>query len=325
MNFTQEIANALDPNYQQIILFPTEQCNFRCTYCYEKYANKTMSPQMIVAIKKFLTQRAADLERLDIQWFGGEPLLALQTVLDISSHAKTLLSFNPKLKINGAMTTNAFLLNERTFTKLIAAGVTQYQISLDGPEEIHNSTRKLLNGKGTYAVIMKNLRNIKKIDEQFKILLRIHFSPSNRIHMDSFLAEITEKFGKDDRFSIVLKGIKELSETKKNECVLTWKEEEELFQNIAIKYPDLPFITCKNKKELCYAAKPNSFAVRADGTINRCTVILDDELNNIGKLNKEGQLDIDQRKASLWTSFLFSNETGGCPLEFVKRKKGGNT
>ncbi|TOB11935.1 radical SAM protein, partial [Vibrio parahaemolyticus] len=71
-----DIAESLSPRGLQLIIFPTEKCNFRCTYCYEKFEVGRMSNELIQGIKKFLEVRIPELDRLVISWFGGEPLLA---------------------------------------------------------------------------------------------------------------------------------------------------------------------------------------------------------------------------------------------------------
>jgi uncharacterized protein len=66
-----QVAKALDPRSLHLILLPTERCNFRCTYCYERFDVGQMSRQVIDAVLAFLDSRASSLERLVIAWFGG--------------------------------------------------------------------------------------------------------------------------------------------------------------------------------------------------------------------------------------------------------------
>ena len=68
-------------------MLPTEQCNFRCTYCYEKFIGKFFSKENINSIKMLISKRASELKQLRIGWFGGEPLLAKKIVYEISEHA----------------------------------------------------------------------------------------------------------------------------------------------------------------------------------------------------------------------------------------------
>ena len=71
--------------------------------------------------------------------------------------------------------------------------------------------------------------------------------------------------------------------------------------------------------EVCYAAKPNAFLVRADGRIAKCTVALDNKLNSIGSINSDGTLSLDQLGAQRWLKGWENLDEAvlGCPLGSV--------
>ncbi|MFM6074868.1 MAG: radical SAM protein, partial [Dolichospermum sp.] len=71
----------------ELIILPTEQCNFRCIYCYEDFSIGRMKPEVISGIKALLDKRSSKLNFLNLSWFGGEPLVAKDIVLDISEYA----------------------------------------------------------------------------------------------------------------------------------------------------------------------------------------------------------------------------------------------
>src|SRR5690242_7308023 len=91
--YARQFANAFSNSNLQLILFPTEQCNFRCTYCYEDFALGRMSDEIISGVKNLIAKRK-DLKHLNIMWFGGEPTAALDIVLDISTFAKNFCDQN---------------------------------------------------------------------------------------------------------------------------------------------------------------------------------------------------------------------------------------
>jgi uncharacterized protein len=93
----------------ELIILPTEQCNFRCVYCYEKFPDSYMSAEVMTAIKALVSKRAPGLKRLQIQWFGGEPLLAKDTVLDLSRYFYDL-SQSHGFDLYGAASTNGYFL-----------------------------------------------------------------------------------------------------------------------------------------------------------------------------------------------------------------------
>src|SRR2546426_838955 len=82
----EELAEWLRNDHLHLILFPTEQCNFRCTYCYEDFAIGRMTAATVASIKRLIDRRLRGLRSLVVSWFGGEPLLARAVVEEISQH-----------------------------------------------------------------------------------------------------------------------------------------------------------------------------------------------------------------------------------------------
>lgn len=320
-----EYSFLLSDKVQELIIFPTEQCNFRCTYCYEDFELKRMSPTIIQSIKKFLENRAPKLNQLTINWFGGEPLVAKDIVIDISRYAKYLSRKYHDLSYFSGITTNGFLLSPSTFEDLVEEGVTQYQISLDGPENIHNLTRKKANGEGTFERIWNNLLHIKSSNhDNIEITLRIHLSKDNIPYMSDFMLELRNHFVGDPRFKIFLKPIERLGGPNDSTLGLLNRDEKEptikhlkslLYQNSFSEMNDFNL----NQDYVCYASKPNSIAIRSDGSLAKCTVALNDERNSIGKINPDGSLNISQDRLAPWLRGLFTldSETLSCPKRML--------
>jgi uncharacterized protein len=73
---------------------------------------------------------------------------------------------------------------------------------------------------------------------------------------------------------------------------------------------------------ICYAARPNSLLIRADGRIGKCTVALNDPRNDVGSLCADGSVDIDQEKIRVWFEGYrtMSDESLACPLSTLGKK-----
>src|SRR5215210_7733029 len=93
-----------------LILLPTEQCNFRCVYCYEDFAAGEMARPMVNGVKSLLARRIANLDLLSLSWFGGEPLLAWPIVEEVQSFALELVRDHPRVRLSSNLTTNGSLL-----------------------------------------------------------------------------------------------------------------------------------------------------------------------------------------------------------------------
>ena len=79
-----QIASFFRNDQLQLILLPTEDCNFRCVYCYQNFEVGRMRPQVVDGIKHLVERRIGSLRVLEIGWFGGEPLFAYDIVLGLS-------------------------------------------------------------------------------------------------------------------------------------------------------------------------------------------------------------------------------------------------
>src|SRR5215211_2329775 len=84
--FEAELASSFLNESLHLIVLPTEQCNFRCTYCYEDFSIGRMSSEVIQGVKRLIDRRLPSLKSLSVSWFGGEPLLGRAIVEDISEH-----------------------------------------------------------------------------------------------------------------------------------------------------------------------------------------------------------------------------------------------
>lgn len=70
---------------------------------------------------------------------------------------------------------------------------------------------------------------------------------------------------------------------------------------------------------MCYAAKLNSFVIRANGDINKCTVSLDHECNKVGVMRKNGTLRLEKKRLFQWVRGIESGNEQEllCPLENI--------
>lgn len=174
----EDVAVSLDGRLLELIVLPTEKCNFRCTYCYEDFEIGRMKTGTVQALKALLGKRAPELANLSLSWFGGEPLLAEQVIRELANHAYRL-SEKHGFCLSGGFTTNGYLLTPDLVREFHALRHRSYQITLDGPAVQHNSTRRLANGRQTFDRIWSNLLMMRDIDLDLGVTLRLHVSPSN--------------------------------------------------------------------------------------------------------------------------------------------------
>jgi uncharacterized protein len=284
----------------ELILLPTEQCNFRCTYCYEDFEIGQMKENTVEAIKKLIMARLPSLEVFAISWFGGEPLMAKSVVYELNDFAQRACK-QAGVEFRSQMTTNAFGLDRGTFDRLVELNLRHYQISLDGDEEQHNKTRKLMSGRGSFQKIWDNLLQMRANSEQFIIMLRLHIHQDNLDSVKVLLGKIAREFGDDARFTIFMKAVGNWGGDSVKSMALV-RDSAEIIAELEQLLVDYQWFAKRSVKPgpaqvvPCYAARPSSFVIRADGSLAKCTVAFNDARNRVGSINDDGTLTIENEK-----------------------------
>lgn len=323
-DFENKILSTLDNRRLELFLFPTEQCNFRCTYCYEDFEIGRMKPDVILGIKNLIKNRTEELDFLRISWFGGEPLMAINIVEEINAFVLKTFVNKPKFIFQSDMTTNAYLLDLDKAKRIINLGVTDFQVSIDGIEEIHNKTRKRADGKGTFSTIWQNLVNLKQLSEDFHIMLRIHYTPKSLMRLPELIKMLNSNFSDDNRFSVIFKSVGRYGgENDANITPVSREDEITVENNLNTKMLDKTLVNKGNLNsefKICYAAKPNAYTIRANGKLNKCTVALSDSKNDIGKINIDGTFEMNHQKHKEWINGVFTKNinTLECPYSTIK-------
>jgi uncharacterized protein len=323
--FEEELATSLLNDRLHLILLPTERCNFRCTYCYEDFSIGRMSLTTIQGVKRLIDRRLDGLRFLSVSWFGGEPLLARAVVEDISEYIVRAATDRPHLNYEADMTTNGYLLDISAVERLAGLGIRLFQISLDGPELFHDRTRVRANGKGSFREIWRNLLAIRDGAAPINVLLRVHLTPDNLPCMPEFLAQIRETFLGDKRFRVLLKPVEHLGGPNDDTMAIIPQEARPrmLTELEAIVLEGTDAGRLYSGPQVCYAARPNSLMIRANGLVGKCTVALTDPANTIGRLLPDGSLQIDNVRLRAWLHGWESRDWAAleCPYAGLPHKR----
>ena len=127
----------------------THHCNLRCTYCYTgEKKHIPMSLKIADAGVDFLFHEARKngITRLDVTFFGGEPLLEKELLFHI---ADRFISEKENMDVSFKMSTNGTLLTQKMMQDLMGRKIFT-SLSLDGKPDTHNRHRPDAGGKGSY-------------------------------------------------------------------------------------------------------------------------------------------------------------------------------
>ena len=302
-----DLRRCVDNGELRLIVMPTEACNFRCTYCYEDFHHGRMSKPVVKGIKRLLSRRASSLHKLSLSWFGGEPLLAFDIIEEVMVHAKRLQERRAGMELVSDITTNAYTLTPDRFETLLRLGVRHYQITFDGPAVWHDRKRVRADGRGTFDRIWTHVVSMRRVTVPFEVTLRLHVDRENHAALPEFIESCARSFGGDPRFRLFLRRLERLGGP--NDCDLPVFDRASgagLLQDLASMATRLGLRCTTDTTAICYAAHGNSFVVRADGRINKCTVALEHPQNQVGRLHPNGEVDCDSSKFRLWMRGLWS-------------------
>jgi len=150
------------PRISGITAWASARCNLRCEYCYvyrlyPNQPNKDLNEEALEALIEFASRN----KPFSIHWFGGEPLLAWDNVIVRAVELAEKKGLKIPNDIKFSLTTNLTLLDEKKleFIKKYNIGLL---ISIDGTKEKHDRHRKFPSGKGSWDIVWKNLKLVRK-------------------------------------------------------------------------------------------------------------------------------------------------------------------
>jgi len=307
-------------------LIPTEACNFRCKYCYQDGVKHFMSNDVIQSIKQFLKRNLRKYNGLYVSWYGGEPLLAKDTVLEIMRYANDKCK-EYNIPLYGQITTNGYNLSLELFNELQSNHVLSYMVTIDGTKETHNYQRPHATDDDSYSKILNNLKAIKENVKRsnFRIGIRINISPNILSVLDDYVDLIGKEFGNDKRFGIIWEWVKDWGGERicSNFDLITESYESTEYKKYLSKITELGLQIDRGQSitrlgsEMCIASRKNGYLINYNGKVYKCAMALYDpeieEINCIGEISKEGKLQIDPYKNSLWVGQgNIPNKCGEC-------------
>jgi uncharacterized protein len=301
----------------QLILLASEDCNLRCTYCYEDFARGTMVPSVRSGVKNLVRSRLKGLRSLSVSWFGGEPLYGFAAIEDLAPYFLEISQEND-LHYSSVMTTNGYLLTPKVAEKLLAWRIRAFQITIDGAPEDHDRNRPARNGEGTFATIFENLKALRERSDQFRVDIRVNFDRQNHPRITGFLDLLAEEFQGDSRFGVRFRTVGQWggpNDAGLDVCGTEESAHVQLEMKTAARRRGLVLSDDIRHvgglgAQVCYAARPYNFIIGASGKVMKCTIDLDKEDRNVvGRITEDGVLELDRDKMALWTEPAFERDS----------------
>ncbi|MEW6050619.1 MAG: radical SAM protein [Candidatus Zixiibacteriota bacterium] len=285
-----------------LVIAPTMACNMACQYCFEGNKSGRMSSRVVESLIGFIERQAPKLKDLQISWYGGEPLLALDIIDDITQSVFDLAREH-KFAYAASMISNGYLLSPETVDRLVSLRVSQVQVTLDGPSEIHDRKRPLKNGKVSFETI---IRNLQYAVEKMTISVRVNIDQSFTPEMIRGMTDELTAAGLRDRVGVYFGMIEPATaacanisehcfETRSYSQTELTLSHELLNQGFRIEKLPGPIMN------FCFAQLTNSFLIDPDGDMYRCFNYAGDKSKSMGNIAR----DIDYRHAEFLRLFSF--------------------
>src|SRR4029453_5380413 len=177
---------AIEEQYQRerrdsqflLTILPTFGCNLGCDYCFVGKKSGKMSRERQDRIIEFVTERFAShsIPSMNVDWFGGEPLLALD-VIEYLSKSFLHLCKRYDTPYSGQAITNGTMISERWVEVLTKAGVDRLQITLDGLKQMHDERRP--SKLRVISSFEQTVFGLERVVGKFLVRLRINVDKHN--------------------------------------------------------------------------------------------------------------------------------------------------
>ena len=165
-----------------LCLHIAHDCNLACKYCFAEegeYHGRRALMSLEVGKKAldFLVANSGNRVNLEVDFFGGEPLMNWQVVKELVKYGRSLEAPNNK-KFRFTLTTNGVLLNDEIleFANREMANVV---LSIDGRKEVHDKMRPFRGGQGSYDLIVPRFQKIAESRGQERYYVRGTFTHKN--------------------------------------------------------------------------------------------------------------------------------------------------
>ncbi len=166
-----------------LCLHIAHDCNLKCRYCFaeegEYHGRRAlMSYEVGKKALDFLVANSGSRVNLEVDFFGGEPLMNWQVVKDLVAYGRSLEEPNNK-RFRFTLTTNGVLLSDDIidFANREMANIV---LSVDGRKEIHDKMRPLAGGQGSYDLVIPKFKKVAESRNQTNYYVRGTFTHFNK-------------------------------------------------------------------------------------------------------------------------------------------------
>ena len=253
------------------VILPTTFCNARCFYCYESdYPRVHMTEETAEKIVEYIDEHREGKD-ITIQWFGGEPLVGIDRIDQISRGLRAR-----GVNFVSSMISNGFLFTEESIDRSVDLwNLKRIQITLDGTEEVYNRVKAYV---GTWdSPFQRVLRNIDLLSQKgIRVNIRLNVDYYNKDDIRQLIEELIDRYSDNRNVSAYVnmlfndQGYEPVHHSLDEMIALTdiLSEYIEKLKSSRMAYEDLKPLSLQTGQ--CMADNPHSVLIQPDGSFCRC-------------------------------------------------------
>lgn len=283
-----------------LCLHVAHDCNLRCNYCFASQGDfkgdrSLMTLDVGRKALEFLVENSGNRRNLEVDFFGGEPLMNFELVKELVRYGRKLEQKNNK-HFRFTITTNGILLDDDKID-FINENMDNVVLSLDGRKEINDNMRRTISGEGSYDIIFPKFQKMvnKRGDKDYYI--RGTFTSYNLDFSKDILDFYNKGFKKTSVEPVVTSPDKDYA-IKEEDLGIILEEYERFSKDyIEIKKKDKDFLffhfmidlkqgPCLVKRAVGCGAGSEYMAVTPQGDLYPCHQFVGDEKFKIGDVFK---------------------------------------
>jgi uncharacterized protein len=304
-------------------------CNMKCDYCFASggtynTAKDYMSAETGKQAIDFLIANSGARHNLEVDFFGGEPLMNFRTVKEITVYAKTAAQKAGK-EITFTLTTNCLGLNKEA-REYLNENMDNVVLSVDGRKCVHNNVRHTRDGKDAYDAIVGNAVEFRKIRGNKRYYVRGTFTAANPDFAEDVFALNDLGFDQISVEPVVLPDHHPLA-LKESDLPALLKEYDRLAEGYIERRKgekwfnffhfmlDLEHGPCINKRLTGCGAGTEYLAVSPTGDLYPCHQFVGEKEYWIGNV-REGILNKEVRERFACVSVLGKAHCANCPAKY---------
>ena len=269
-----ERAATLNVNEEKLslVIAPTSLCNLNCVYCFENEIKnkKTIPIEKIRDVVDFIFTHINDkVKHVHIGWFGGEPMLAYEVILEFYRLFEPIC-LEKGISYSSSMITNGTLLSEDK-VKILSnqCKLNKVQITIDGTQEVYCRLKRAKDQQ--FNQVVKNIKNALQFVD---VSIRLHSNKDNYEDLKIVSKQIIDLCGRTKKLQIYLAKLEDYCGSK-DKCYFDLTEFETKnieFNRYLCELENKPvkFSIPRYRKTFCRLYCLNNFVIGPEGELYKC-------------------------------------------------------